>query len=56
MMETINMMERSYKRALLYAQEDIDEKLGRKDEIIEKAERSELYLVLDGIKITLNEI
>lgn len=55
MMETINVMERNYERALPYRKVEIGGKLGRKDERTAKAEKSGPYLLRDGITIRIEE-
>lgn len=56
MIETVNMIERSYKRAVAYGQKENVEKLGCREETLERFERSMLNLFPDRITITTDDM
>lgn len=57
MMETVGVMESKYeKAALFYWKKKYDQKSGRSDESIERLGKSGLYVVRDGIVVTIAEM
>lgn len=56
MMETVDMVVRSYERVLSYEKKKDNGKSGWSDEIQERTERSVPYIVRDEVTITMDEM
>lgn len=56
MIETVSVMDRSYKMKVSYGRKGGGEKLERTEQRLARIERSRPYVVRDGIKITVDDI